>query len=174
MKPDRTRVVLALGALYLIWGSTYLAIRIALEGIPPLTIAGVRYVVAGAALYLFARLRGSPNPTRAEWKSALIVGTLLVVGNACVVVAEQWVSSGVAAVALASMAIWVALVAGLFGRWPTGSEWIGPAIGLAGLAGLKTAGALRAGPLAAPELVPSCPALPLCRGAMSPRTFPSW
>jgi drug/metabolite transporter (DMT)-like permease len=156
MKIDRTRVVLALAALYLIWGSTYLAIRIALEGIPPLTIAGVRYVIAGAALYLFARLRGSPNPTRAEWKSALIVGTLLVVGNACVVVAEQWVSSGVAAVALASMAIWVALVAGLFGRWPTGSEWIGLAIGLAGVVVLQTAGDLRASPLGALALILSC------------------
>jgi drug/metabolite transporter (DMT)-like permease len=66
MKTDRARVVLALAALYLIWGSTYLAIRIALEGIPPLTISGVRYVIAGAALYLFARLRTTPNQTHAE------------------------------------------------------------------------------------------------------------
>jgi drug/metabolite transporter (DMT)-like permease len=156
MKNDRTRVLLALLALYFIWGSTFLAIRIALQGIPPLLVAGMRYVIAGGALYGYARLRGLPSPARAEWKSAFVVGTLLVSGNACVVVAEQWVSSGVAAVALASMPIWVALVAGLFGKWPTGSEWVGLAIGLAGVAVLQTAGDLQASPRGALVLVLSC------------------
>src|SRR2546421_6559896 len=132
MRNERPRVILALVSLYLIWGSTFLAIRIALEGIPPLLIAGVRYAIAGVVLLVYARLRGAPMPTRAEWKQSLIIGTLLVTGNACVVVAEQWVTSGVAAVALASIPLWVALVAGLFGEWPPGSEWVGLAIGLAG------------------------------------------
>ena len=156
MKSERGKVILALGALYLIWGSTFFCIRIALEGIPPLMIAGLRYTLAGAALYSYARLRGLPHPTRAEWKSALIVGVLLVTGNACVVVAEQWVSSGVAAVTLASIPLWVALAAGLFGKWPTGNEWIGLAIGLAGVAVLQTGGDLRASPLGALWLVLSC------------------
>lgn len=156
MKSERGKVMLALGALYLIWGSTFLGIRIALEGIPPLLIAGTRYLAAGGGLYLYARLRGLPHPSRAEWRSALIVGVLLVTGNACVVVAEQWVSSGVAAVALASIPLWVALVAGLFGKWPAGNEWVGLAIGLGGVAVLQTAGDLRASPLGALWLVLSC------------------
>ena len=156
MRNERPRVILALVSLYLIWGSTFLAIRIALEGIPPLLIAGVRYVIAGAVLLVYARLRGAPRPTRAEWKQSLIIGTLLVSANACVVVAEQWVSSGVAAVALASIPIWVALVAGLFGKWPIGSEWIGLAIGLAGVAVLQSAGDLRASTAGAVMLVLSC------------------
>ena len=156
MKSERRKVIVALGALYLIWGSTFLGIRIALEGIPPLLIAGPRYALAGGALYLYARLRGLPHPTRAEWKSSFIVGVLLVSGNACVVVAEQWVSSGVAAVTLASIPLWVALVAGLFGKWPTGNEWIGLAVGLAGVAVLQTGGDLRASPLGALWLVLSC------------------
>ena len=156
MRTDRARVMFALAALYLIWGSTFLGIRIALEGLPPLLIAGPRYALAGGALYLFARLRGLPHPTRAEWKSSFVVGVLLVSGNACVVVAEQWVSSGVAAVTLASIPLWVALVAGLFGKWPTGSEWVGLAIGLAGVAVLQTGGDLRASPLGALWLVLSC------------------
>jgi len=156
MRNERPRVILALVSLYLIWGSTFLAIRIALEGIPPLLIAGVRYVIAGGVLLVYARLRGAPLPTRAEWKQSLVIGTLLVSGNACVVVAEQWVTSGVAAVALASIPIWVALVAGLFGKWPIGSEWIGLAIGLAGVAVLQSAGDLRASTAGAVMLVLSC------------------
>ena len=156
MRNERPRVILALVSLYLIWGSTFLAIRIALEGIPPLLIAGVRYVIAGGVLLVYARLRGAPLPTRAEWKQSLVIGTLLVSANACVVVAEQWVTSGVAAVALASIPIWVALVAGLFGKWPIGSEWIGLAIGLAGVAVLQSAGDLRASTAGAVMLVLSC------------------
>jgi drug/metabolite transporter (DMT)-like permease len=150
------KVFAALAALYLIWGSAFLAIRISLEGMPPLFISGLRYFAAGAILYAFARLRGAPRPAFAEWKSAFVVGTLLAAGNACVVVAEQWVSSGLTAVALASIPLWVALVAGLFGKWPTGGEWIGLAIGLAGVAVLQTGAYLRASPAGAVALVLAC------------------
>jgi drug/metabolite transporter (DMT)-like permease len=156
MNTDRSKILLALGSLYVIWGSTFLGIRIALEGYPPLLLAGLRFVVAGAVTYAWARGRGAPAPTRTEWRSSLIVGTLLVCANACVVVAEQWVSSGVAAVAIASVPLWVALVAGLFGRWPSRGEWIGLAIGLAGVAILQTAGDLRASPAGALVLTVSC------------------
>ena len=132
MKNDRSRVLLALGSLYVIWGSTFLAIRIALQGYPPLLLAGLRFVIAGAVTYAWARARGAPPPMRTEWRSSLIVGTLLVCANACVVIAEQWVSSGVAAVAIASVPLWVALVAGLFGRWPSRGEWVGLGAGVAG------------------------------------------
>jgi len=156
MKTERSRILLALGSLYLIWGSTYLAIRIALDGFPPLLLAGVRYTIAGLLTYAWVRWRGSPAPTRTEWRSSLIVGTLLVSGNACVVIAEQWVSSGVAAVAIASVPLWVALVAGLFGRWPSRGEWVGLGVGLAGVAVLQTGGDMRANPAGAIVLTVSC------------------
>ncbi len=156
MRDNRGRVLAALLALYLIWGSTFLAIRFALEGLPPLFISGARYFIAGALLYAFARARGAARPALAEWKPALIIGSLLVVGNACVVVAEQWVSSGMTAVTLASIPLWVALAAGLFGKWPTGNEWLGLAVGLGGVGVLQTAGDLRASPAGAAVLVLSC------------------
>jgi len=149
MKTERSQILLALGSLYVIWGSTFLGIRIALEGFPPLLLAGLRYAIAGVVTYAWVRARGARPPTRTEWRSSLIVGTLLVSGNACVVVAEQWVSSGVAAVAIASVPLWVALVAGLFGRWPSRGEWLGLAVGLAGVAILQTGGDMRANPAGA-------------------------
>src|SRR5438309_902082 len=177
MKSDRTRVLLALGSLYVIWGSTFLAIRIALQGYPPLLLAGLRFVIAGAVTYAFVRARGTPPPTRTEWRSSLIVGSLLVCANACVVIAEQWVSSGVAAVAIASVPLWVALFAGLFGRWPSRGEWIGLAVGLSGVALLQSGGELRASPAGAMVLTVSCVSwslgsilgsrLPLAQGLMS-------
>jgi drug/metabolite transporter (DMT)-like permease len=156
MNSERSRILLALGSLYLIWGSTFLAIRFALVGFPPLLLAGIRFTVAGALTYAWARGRGAPAPTRNEWRSASIVGTLLVAGNACVVIAEQWVSSGVAAVAIGSVPLWVALMAGLFGRWPSRGEWAALAIGLAGVAILQTGGDLRASPAGAIVLTVSC------------------
>jgi drug/metabolite transporter (DMT)-like permease len=156
MKSERSRILLALGSLYVIWGSTFLAIRIGLEGFPPLLLAGLRYTIAGVATYAWVRGRGAPAPTRSEWRSALIVGTLLVSGNACVVIAEQWVSSGVAAVAIASVPLWVALVAGLFGRWPSRGEWLGLGVGLIGVAILQTGGDMRANPAGAIVLTVSC------------------
>ena len=156
MKSERSRILLALVSLYFIWGSTFLGIRIALEGYPPLLLAGLRFVFAGAILYGAMWARGAPHPTRAQWRSSLVIGTLLTGGNACVVIAEQWVNSGMAAVAIASVPLWVALFAGLFGRWPTGTEWIGLAIGLAGVALLQTAGDLRASPAGGLVLTASC------------------
>src|SRR5947209_2947052 len=177
MKNDRSRVLLALGSLYVIWGSTFLAIRIALQGYPPLLLAGLRFVIAGVVTYAWARAGGAPAPTRTEWRSSLIVGTLLVCANACVVIAEQWVSSGVAAVAIASVPLWVALVAGVFGRWPSRGEWVGLAIGLAGVAILQTGGDMRANPAGALLLTVSCASwalgsiysrrLPLPKGLMA-------
>ena len=156
MNTERSRILLALAAVYLIWGSTYLAIRYALDGFPPLFLAGARYAVAGAVAYAIARARGAQHPTRLQWRSAAIVGTLLVFGNGCVVIAEQWVASGIAAVAIASVPLWIALFAGLFGRWPSRGEWIGLSVGLGGVALLQTGGDLRASPAGALILTVSC------------------
>src|SRR5437764_15485230 len=82
-------VVVALFALYFIWGSTYLGIRFALDGFPPLLMSGARFVVAGSVLYLLLRSRGAPRPAAREWRASGLVGPLLVCGSALVVVAGQ-------------------------------------------------------------------------------------
>jgi drug/metabolite transporter (DMT)-like permease len=153
VKERSGRVLAALGALYFIWGSTYLAIRFALDGFPPLLMAGARFVLAGGTFFLALRARGHPNPAPREWGAALLVGSLLTGGNALVVVAEQWVTSGVAAVAIASVPLWTVLFSGLWGKWPGKGEWIGLGIGLAGVALLQARGELRASPAGAVVLL---------------------
>ncbi len=147
-------VYTALGLLYVVWGSTYLAIAVAIEGFPPFLMGGIRFIIAGALFYPLLRLRGAPAPTAAEWRGAALVGTLLLVGgNGGVAFAEQWVASGVAAVVIATTPIWTGLFAGLFGRWPSRMEWAGLALGLAGVVLLNTGGDLRAHPAGAVALI---------------------
>jgi drug/metabolite transporter (DMT)-like permease len=111
--PRRWQLVLAFASVYLIWGSTYLAIKFAIETIPPFLMAGARFVVSGLILYGWARMKGAPRPTRIHWKSAVIVGMLLLLGgNGGVVWAEQRVASGVAALIVAIVPVWIAL-----GEW---------------------------------------------------------
>lgn len=141
-------VVFALTAVYLIWGSTYLAIRFALEGgFPPLLMAGGRFIVAGGLMYAALRLRGVPAPTRAQWKNLAVMGGLLLgLGNGMVCIAQQSVSSGLAAVAVASAPLWMGLFAAMRGQHPNRLEWIGLAVGFAGALWLNAGGSLRASP----------------------------
>lgn len=139
----------ALLALYVIWGSTYFAIRQAIDGIPPLLMAGSRFVLAGGVLYAWLRLRGAPAPDAAGWRAGALVGLLLCAANGLVTVAEQWVSSSVAAVVVSSMPLWTVLVAGLWREWPRRAEVAGLLLGLAGVALLQAGGELRAAPLGA-------------------------
>jgi len=149
-------IILALLALYLIWGSTYLGIRIAIEGFPPFMMAGIRFTAAGTALYLFLRLKGEPNPTLKQWRNAGAIGLLLLLGgNGGVTFAEQWVPSGLAAVAIATMPLWAALFAGFWGRWPGKLEWVGLAVGFVGVILLNLENGLRANPLGAGVLIMS-------------------
>ena len=107
----RTQLVIAFASLYIIWGSTYLGMRIAIETIPPFLMAGTRFLVAGAALYAMAALNGSPPPSRRQWFSAGVVGTLLLVGgNGGVVWAEQFVASSVAALIVGAEPLWVTVL----------------------------------------------------------------
>ena len=146
----RLIILLSLLSLYTLWGGTYLGMRVALEGFPPFFVAGFRQLLAGIILYIFLRSRGVPRPTRAQWLGAAIVGgLLLVIGNGGVVFAEQWVSSGLAALALGAIPLWAALFSGLFGRWPRPIEWCGLAIGFAGLVLLNLENGLHANPLGA-------------------------
>ena len=149
---------LALLAVYLVWGSTYLAMRIGLAGgLPPFGMAGVRFVLAGGGLMLALRGRGVPAPTGAQWGGAAIVGGLLLgLGNGGVMFAEyKGVTSGLAALGVATVPLWTALLAGVWGQWPYRREWLGLAVGFAGIALLNLDGGLRASPVGAASLAVS-------------------
>jgi drug/metabolite transporter (DMT)-like permease len=142
-RPDALLVALALLAVYVIWGSTYFAMRVALETLPPFSMAGPRFVIGGAAMYLVVRLRGAPRPTRAEWGACAKVGILLLTfGNGAVAIAEQSVSSSVAAIVVGSMPIWAAMFGRLVGAEATGREWLGLALGFSGVVLLNLGGQL--------------------------------
>jgi drug/metabolite transporter (DMT)-like permease len=150
----RIAVALALGVVYVVWGSTYFAIRVALEGFPPFMMAGLRFLVAGSLLYAFVRLRGASPPGLRQWGGASAVGALLLFGgNGGVVLAEQWVASGLVALGVASVALWSALFAGLWGAWPRRSEWLGLGLGFAGVVLLNAQASLRASPAGAVALL---------------------
>lgn len=103
-------VVAAFAAVYVIWGSTYLAIRYAVETIPPLLMAGSRHLVAGLLLFAFARARGAGPPTHAQWRDAVIAGALmLMIGNGGVTWAEQVISSSVTALLIGLTPVWMVL-----------------------------------------------------------------
>jgi len=115
--PSRGRLVAAFAAVYLIWGSTYLAIRFAIDTMPPFTMAGVRFVIAGGALYVWLRARGVARPAPQHWRSALLIGALMLLGgNGGVVWAEQFVPSGLAALLVATVPLWVVLLVWITGR----------------------------------------------------------
>jgi drug/metabolite transporter (DMT)-like permease len=129
--PRKLAIIAAFAALYVIWGSTYLGIRFAIESIPPLLMAGVRFFLAGLIMYAIARWQGAPKSSLTEWRTALIVGAcLLLGGNGSVTVSEQWVPSGLAALLVATVPIYIALLA-----WLTGSAPRPRPLVLLGLAG---------------------------------------
>lgn len=151
---SRAGVILALVSVYLVWGSTYLAMRIGLTGFAPFLMAGTRFTIAGTLLMAVLLVRGASLPTARQWGGAAIVGVLLLSGgNGGVVYAEQTVGSGLAALALATVPLLTALLAGIWGQWPTAREWVGLAVGFAGIALLNTGGGLRASPAGAIALL---------------------
>lgn len=144
----------ALLALYFVWGSTYLAIRVAVASWPPFLMAGVRFILAGTALYAFLRWRGMAAPTRRQWLNCAMTGALLLgFGNGLVCFAEQSVASGLAAVAVASMPLFAAVFGGLYGHWPHRYEWLGLAVGFAGVVLLNLGGGMSGSALGALALV---------------------
>lgn len=147
-EPGQASIALAFSAIYLIWGSTYLAIRWAVETMPPLGMASVRFLVAGSMLYGWSRWRGAPRPTGRQWRDATIAGTLLLAGgNGAVVVAEQWVPSGLAALVVASVSLWLVILDALFGSKipPSTRTMAGLLIGFGGVALLTGGPGLGAG-----------------------------
>lgn len=131
-------MIAAFAAVYVIWGSTYLAIKYAIETMPTFLMAGVRFLVAGAILYAAARLSpGYEKPKAVHWRTAIIVGTLLLgIGNGAVVVAEHYISSSMTALLIASNPFWMVTIGWLFmGRGkPSIKIAIGLLIGFVGVA----------------------------------------
>jgi drug/metabolite transporter (DMT)-like permease len=133
----RARLIAAFAAVYIVWGSTYLAIRFAVETLPPLLMAGGRVLISGTALLLWSRLRGGPGgPTQRDWITGLISGALLLLGgNGAVVWAEQRVPSGIAALLVAIVPLWMVLLDWMRpgGRRPAALVFVGLGLGLVGL-----------------------------------------
>jgi drug/metabolite transporter (DMT)-like permease len=130
------RLVVAFAAVYSIWGSTYLAIRIAIQTVPPFTMAGTRFVIAGTILYAWMRLRRAGRPARVHWRGAAIVaGLMLLGGNGGVTWAEQRVPSGLAALLIATVPLWMAIMGALQrgGSRPTRRIGLGLGLGFAGI-----------------------------------------
>lgn len=144
--PARAKLLLAFAAVYLIWGSTYLAIRFAIETVPPFLVGGFRFIIAGSLMYAFLRMRGEARPTGAQWRSAFIIGPLLLTGgNGGIVWSEQFVPSGVVALMVACVPLWMLLLAWLRGGSPpSGREWLGVAMGLVGVSMLVSLGGVQA------------------------------
>jgi drug/metabolite transporter (DMT)-like permease len=140
MKHERTLAYVAFLIVCVVWGTTYLAIRVALETIPPLLMTGLRYSVAGLILFIAARFRREPLPHDPRTLANLaVIGILMVaIGNLAVVIAEQWVPSGMAALFVATAPFWATLIAALSGS----GERIGPASAIGMLAGFAGVGLL--------------------------------
>lgn len=132
----KTKLWTALLALYIVWGSTYLAIRFAVETIPPFMHASVRFLISGLILFAWRRAAGDPMPTASNWKSTAIVGTFLLLGgNGLVALAEQHIPSGIAALVISTSPFWLVLFESLRsgGNKPNWQSILGLVIGFSGV-----------------------------------------
>lgn len=139
------KVLLALLAVYVLWGSTYYAIRIALPDYPPFLLTSVRMFLAGSLMYAVLRWRGVPAPTNAQWRVLVVLAVFMtVLSNALVNFAEQTVSTGLVAIGLGAMPLWAGLFSALRGHQPSRGEWLGLIVGFAGVAWLNIGSEMRA------------------------------
>jgi drug/metabolite transporter (DMT)-like permease len=159
-EPATWKIVAAFAAVYLIWGSTYLAIRFMVEALPPFVMAGLRFLIAGGLLYAWARFQGAARPSAVHWRTTLIIGGLLLLGgNGGVVWAEKHVPSGLTALIVATVSLWIVLIdwQRQGGVRPTGRVVLGVFLGLLGVGILvgpsQFAGAQRIDPVGAGVLV---------------------
>jgi len=146
--PSRTSFILAFAAIYLIWGSTYLGIRVAVETLPPFLMAGMRFAIAGVLLFTFLRLRGAAWPTAVQWRDQTIVGIFLLLGgNAVVSWSEQRTPSGITALILGASPLIVVIFDWIRpgGIRPTLGLVAGVIVGIGGIALLVGPGAIPAG-----------------------------
>lgn len=134
--PSAALVLAAFAAIYVIWGSTYLAIRIVVLSMPPMLSASVRFMVAGGVLYAWRRWRGDARPSAVHWRSAALIGSLMLLGgNGGVVVAETLIDSGAAALLVATVPLWMVTVNALrpAGVRPGIAEIVGLILGFGGV-----------------------------------------
>ena len=144
--PGNAAVVSALLAVYVLWGSTYYAIKIALQNYPPFLLTSIRMLIAGGLMFAVLRWRGEAAPTRKQWRSIVVLAILLtVLSNALVNLAEQTVSTGLVAIGVAAMPLWAGLFSAMRGEHPSVREWIGIAIGFAGVLWLNIGTEMNAG-----------------------------
>jgi drug/metabolite transporter (DMT)-like permease len=139
--PIRTKIFWAFAAIYVVWGSTYLAIQIAIETMPPFLLAGGRFLVAGSILFAWALWKGEAIPAFPVWRSAALMGSLFfVLGNGLVVWAEQHVPSGRTALLASTSPIWTVLIESALDKWrpPKARVVVGIGLGIIGLALLTT------------------------------------
>jgi drug/metabolite transporter (DMT)-like permease len=174
----RAATVACLAILYSVWGSTYLAMRVAVQSFPPFRMGALRFFIAGVLLYALLRARGHAAPTSREWKSCGLIGVLMMAGGlGCAVLAMKFVSSGVTALVFGSVPLFTAAIQRLFGQRLVRLEIAGLGVGFAGIASLALRGALAASPTAAMLLVAGASSyslgcvlsnrLPQPKGAMS-------
>ncbi|MBI2897965.1 MAG: drug/metabolite exporter YedA [Deltaproteobacteria bacterium] len=141
----RSRLFLALLAVYVIWGSTYWAITVMLRTLPPLATSGLRFLVAGAILAGVLRARGARWPSAREWGGAALVGVLLLsVGNGIIAWSEQWVSSSLAAIVVSTVPLWVAVFSTAMGEPASRRDWLALAVGFGGVVWMNAGGEILA------------------------------
>ena len=146
VEPGNAAVLSALLAVYVLWGSTYYAIKIALQSYPPFLLTSIRMLIAGGLMFAVLRWRGQAAPTRKQWRSIVVLAILLtVLSNALVNLAEQTVSTGLVAIGVAAMPLWAGLFSAMRGEHPSVREWIGIAIGFAGVLWLNIGTEMNAG-----------------------------
>jgi drug/metabolite transporter (DMT)-like permease len=134
-RPPALLIVACLMAVYIIWGTTYFAIKVGIEEMSPFFLVGTRFLVAGGLLLGWQAMRRQRLPTLAQWRGAAVVGFLLLVaGNGLVAVAEHWVSSGATVALISTVPLAIALWSGAFGDWPKRVEWVAITIGGVGAA----------------------------------------
>jgi drug/metabolite transporter (DMT)-like permease len=153
LRNEKTRITLAMISMYLIWGSTFLGSSIALESLPPLLFSGVRFLVAGGILFSITKIRGADSPSPVEWRNAALVGILMLGCIGSVTVAQQWVASGLAAVAVASIPLWTLLFSILWKERPAKFDWLALLIGFCGVVLLNLEDNLRGNPVGALLLI---------------------
>src|SRR5579863_8786027 len=133
VRPPSWKIFFAFAIIYFVWGSTFLAIRVGVNEVPPFLLAGIRFFVSGVVLYGWMRLKGAPPPSRTEWVSATLLGALIfLVDYGCLFWAEQRVPSGIAAVVLATIPVFITLLEIIFLR----TQRLTVRLGLALLVGL--------------------------------------
>ena len=173
--PSLSAVAAAFATVYIVWGSTYLGIRFAIETIPPFSMAAMRFLAAGAILFAWSTWRGAGLPTWIQWRSAGIVGTLLLVsGNGLLSWAEQFVPSGVAALIVGTVPLWMVLLdTAAGGSRPGPAVVLGLLLGMAGIATLIGPGELGGEQVDVPGALAVCvAAFSWALGSMYSRSAP--